>query len=117
MYITRGSSKRDLTIASGAAITDAISMERHAGGSVLMPSAWTAANVGFKISDAESGTYYPLYDAEGSIVEIASPAASKAYAIPAEVFGAAYVKLWSQDGSGNDTNQAAARTVGIILKT
>ena len=33
-------------------------MQIHAGGIVCLPAAWTAANIGFQVSDSEGGTYY-----------------------------------------------------------
>jgi hypothetical protein len=115
--MNRGTTSKSLTIANGAATSDAFEMSNHAGGIVLMPAAWTAASIGFQVSDSPGGSYYPLYDADGSLVQIAGPAASQAHAVPAEVFGAAWVKLWSQDGSANDENQTAERTLGVILKS
>ena len=115
--MNRGTTSKSLTIANGAAVTEAFEMSNHAGGIVLMPAAWTAASIGFQVSDSPSGTFYPLYDDGGTLVQISSPAVSKAYSIPAEVFGAAWVKLWSQDGSASDEDQGAARTVGVLLKS
>ena len=115
--MNRGTTSRQLTIANGAATSDAFEMSNHAGGIILMPAAWTAASIGFKVSDSPTGAYYPLYDANGSLVQISGPAASQAHTIPAEVFAAAWVKLWSQDGSANDANQSAPRTLGVILKS
>lgn len=114
-YITERQSKRAaLTIASSAALSTAF---HFAGGLglVLMPAAWTAANIGFKVCDTEGGTYLPLYQDDGStLVEIASPAADTAYTLPAELAGATWVKLWSQDGAGSDTNQAAERSLTVV---
>jgi hypothetical protein len=115
--INRGTTSKSLTIANGAAVTEAFEMSNHAGGSVLMPAAWTAASIGFQIAVTAAGTFYPLYDDSGALVQISSPAVDNAYSIPAAVFGAAWVKLWSQDGSASDENQGAARTIGVILKS
>lgn len=117
MSINRGTTILPLTIANGAAVSDAFDMQRHAGGTVLMPAAWTAASIGFQVAATEAGTYYKLYDADGNLVQIVSPSASLAYAMPTELFGAAFVKLWSQDGSGNNTNQGAERAPIVILKS
>jgi hypothetical protein len=106
-----------LNIANGTAVSEAFEMSNHAGGIVLMPAAWTAASIGFQVSDSPSGTYYPLYDDGGTLVQISGPAVDNAYSIPAEVFGAAWVKLWSQDGAAVDENQGAERTLGVILKS
>lgn len=117
MTLQRGTTSKSLTIASGAAVTEAFEMANHAGGVVLLPAAWTAASIGFLVSATETGAFYPLYDDDGTLVQITSPAVDNAYSIPAEAFGAAWIKLWSQDGSAGDTNQDAARTLGVILKS
>ena len=83
---------------------------------VHMPAAWTAASIGFYVCDSYAGTYQKLYDDNGNLVQIDSPSAAGAYAAPAEVAAARWVKLWSQNGSGTDTNQAAARTITVALK-
>jgi hypothetical protein len=116
MAILRRSGIHNATIASGAAVSDYIDFRSWAGAIIQMPGTWTAASIGFQVSNTSGGTYYPLYDDAGDLVQIASPAASKAYAIPAEVFGAAFVKIWSQDGSASNTNQAAERSLVVTLK-
>jgi hypothetical protein len=117
MLITRGITIKTLTIASGTALTEAFDMSIHAGATILMPAAWTAASIGFQISDAENGTYYPLYDDAAAIVEVDGPAVDNAYSLPAELFGCAWVKLWSQDGAASSTNQDAERSIKILLKS
>ena len=115
--INRTTKVQTMTIANGAALSDAFDMRDYAGGHVYMPAAWTAANIGFKVCPSSGGTYLPLYDASGAIIEIASPAVDKAFQFPRDLFAATFVKLWSQDGAGADTNQAAARTLIIELKS
>ena len=115
--INRTTKVQTLTIANGVAISDAVDMRDYAGGQVLMPAAWTAANIGFKIASSEGDTYFPLYDSDGAIIEIGSPAVDKAFQLPIDIFGALWIKLWSQDGAGGDTNQGAARTIIIQLKS
>jgi hypothetical protein len=104
------------TIASGGNLSDAFDFRAYTMGLIHMPAAWTAASIGFKVCNTAGGTYLPLYDKNGSLVQITSPAASKAYALPAELAGAHFVKLWSQDGTGSNSNQAAARTLVVDLK-
>ena len=116
MLINRGVSVKSLTIANGEALTEAFDMQIHAGMTILMPAAWTAANIGFKVCDTEDGTFLPLYDDGGLLVEVQA-AASKAFSVPAELFGASWVKLWSQDGAASDENQGAARTITVLLKS
>ena len=116
MPINRGTTIKSLTIENGAAVSEAFDMAIHAGATILMPAAWTAATIGFKVCASEDGTFLPLYDDSGSIVEV-SAAASKAFAAPAELYGAAWVQLWSQDGAGSDTNQGADRAITVLLKS
>jgi len=116
MLLNRGVSIKTLTIANGEAESEAFDMSISAGATILMPAAWTAANIGFQVSDAEEGTFVPLYDADAAIVEVAAEA-SKAFTCPAELFGCAWVKLWSQDGAGSDENQGGARSIKLLLKS
>lgn len=106
-----------MTIANGAALSDAFDMRDYAGGTLYMPAAWTAASIGFQIATETGGTYYPLYDEDGTLVQISSPAVDNAYSLPKELFSARFVKLWSQDGAASGTNQGAARTIVIELKS
>ena len=73
--------------------------------------------IGFKISSSAGGTFLPLYDNTATIIEIDGPSVDTAYQLPKDLFGAHYVKLWSQDGAGNNTNQGAERTLILELKS
>jgi hypothetical protein len=106
----------DVSIASGAALSNVISFREFGYGIVHMPAAWTAANIGFQVSSTLDGTFLPLYDDAGALVEIASPAVDQAMRIPVEVMAARFVRLWSQTG-GSGTNQAAARALIIDMKS
>lgn len=95
---------------------EAIDMRHKSMLVVHMPSAWTSASIGFKVSSSETGTFLPLYDDNGNLVQIDSPSASQAYVAPAALAAALWVKLWSQNGSGTNTAQAADRTFTVDLK-
>lgn len=110
---TRGTT---VTIESGAALSDAIHLERHEKLIVALPSAWTTADIGFQVASDEDEPYRELYAADGTLAEISSPAAGNAYAAPSEVDGAVYVKLWSQSG-GSDENQGADRDIDVTMKS
>lgn len=103
-----------ITIASGAALSAAFSMEEFNQGQLAMPAAWTAADIGFQISDSYGGTYQPLYNASGLVV-ISGPTANNTYLLPADIAAARFVKLWSNTG-GSGTNQAADRVIRVDLK-
>jgi len=105
-----------VTIALNGNLSTVIPFSEFAGGVIHMPAAWTAASIGFTVSSSADGTFLPLYDDNGTLVQIDSPAVSCAYSMPADVFAARFVKLWSQDGTGTLTAQDAARTIIVDLK-
>ena len=104
-----------MTIAS--TLSDVLCLDGHAGGVIIMPATWTAASIGFKVCDTATGTFVPLYDSSGGLVQISSPTASNAYAMPDELYGCRYVKLWSQNGSGTNTTQASSRSLTVMMKS
>jgi len=112
----RDTSDLTATIASGANLSDAIDFQAFSVLVVHMPAAWTAASIGFKVSNTQDGTYQAAYDDNGALLQIDSPAASKSYVSPAQLSACHWVKLWSQDGAGANTNQAAARSLRCGLK-
>ncbi len=112
----RKSRSEDVVIANGGHLSTAFDFSAYTMGVVRMPSAWTAASIGFHTADTEGGTYLPLYDDNGNLIQVDNPATSKGYSFPPEVAGCKWLKLWSQDGAGSDTAQAAERTIGVDLK-
>jgi len=113
---TRLPSTVTVTIANGANLSGAFDMSGMAGAVVHMPAAWTSASLGLKVASDESGTYQVLRDDDGNLIQVDSPAASNSYVLPAATFPVRWAKLWSQDGSGNDAAQGAARSLVIDLK-
>ena len=105
-----------VTIAAGAALSDAMDF-RYMGGAILhMPAAWTAADIGFYVSPTGvAGSFQPLYDELNALVQIDGATADRSYALPAAIFAAHYVQLWSQN-AGVSENQAAARELQLSLK-
>lgn len=114
MDIERRYRMATLTIANGAALSDAVDVRAFAGGVVSMPAAWTAASIGFKHAPTVDGTYQPLYDDSGTLVA-ASAAASRDIVLPDTLFACSFVKLWSEN-AGSDANQGAERSIKISLK-
>ncbi len=122
MYLERMTTVTPLTIADSAAITSAVDMSIYSGGYVDIATSWTAANMGFQVCDTESGTYVILRDEAGSPVQISNilTTGARAYALPAEVFGCKWVKLWSKSSTAateTDTNQSGAIAVVLVLKS
>jgi hypothetical protein len=114
--MARDTHVKTVTIANGAALSDAIDMRRYSFLVVHMPAAWTAASIGFQVSDSLGGTYDPLYDDDGNLLEITSPAVDKAYTAPAAVAAAHFLKIWSET-SGSGVNQGAERSLILEVKS
>lgn len=105
------------TILNGAALSEALDVRVYAGGTISFPAGWTAATLGFKHCSSVGGTYQPLLKKDGvTRVEMTVTTGSDA-ALPDEIFGCSFIKLWSENGSGVDTNQATAdRVFSLSLK-
>lgn len=109
----------NVTIANGTAESGEIDMQNVAGdaGLVGVPAAWTSAALGFKVADKSGGTFSPLRDEAGSIVQISGiqTAAAAWYKLPDALRGAMFIKLWSQN-AGSDANQGADRVIQLMAK-
>jgi hypothetical protein len=119
--IGRQSTKLTVTILNGEAVSGAFWMGPYAGGYVLIPTSWTDANMGFQVSEAEAGTYVYLRDDAGAPVQISTilTSGARAYALPAELFGCMWVKLWSKSTTAateTDNNQTGDISPTLVLK-
>lgn len=112
----RSSYTQEASIPNGTALSSILSFYDFAYGVIHMPAAWTAADIGFQVAATHDGTYLPLYDAAGNLVEISSPAVDQAMQIPTEVLAVRFFKIWSQS-AGVDQNQGAARALTVDMKS
>jgi hypothetical protein len=100
-------------IAINEALSGVIDLRGYLGGLRLhMPGTWTSASIGIKEAPTSTGTYNPLYDENGSLIEFSAAASRVIRVEPKYLFGAQYIKLWSQN-SGSDEDQAAAREIVV----
>lgn len=110
--------KRTATIASGASESSVIDMTMLQISAILMPSAWTTANLTVLVSDSPTGTFVPLYDDEGNEVTLTAAAsrmiAVNKYALP--MASQTYIKLRSGTAA-TPVNQAADRALTIVGRT
>ena len=104
------------TIANAAAVSGPVDFRKFVGGVYHMPAGWTAAHMGFQVSQAKTGTYLPLYDEVGALVDVTTTAVDTAMPLPPELAGAAWFKFWSQNGTATGVNQDALRTILYDLK-
>lgn len=103
-----------VTIAINTAISDAIDLKGLVLVGISMPADWTAANLTFQAAGPD-GTYWNLYDAAGTEVSVTA-AEDRFIAInPAAWEGVNRLKVRSGT-SGTPVNQAAARTINLIVK-
>lgn len=116
------STRATVAIASGAAVSETVTLTttRPRGLAVLVPSAWTAADIGFEIS-TDNSAWVPLYGDTGLRIKITTiaTAASQLYIAPTEVWAACafpYLRLASLNtGTGANANQGAARSLIVVL--
>lgn len=100
------------SIEADASLSGAIAILGAAPMAIVMPSAWTAADLTFQVSH-DGTNYYNLYYG-GSEERILSPTAGTAVALDPGVFACwQYMKVRSGT-SGTAVNQAAARSGYII---
>lgn len=111
----------ETTIASGASLSSAISLQSNATTycglrifGIIMPSEWTSANLTFQVS-ADGVTYQNLYDANGTEITVVAGASRTIQLDPAVFAAIPYIKVRSGT-SGTAVNQGAARTIGLILR-
>ncbi len=105
------------SIPAGTALSLVFEIAEFNEGILHMPTtaqAWTAADIGFEVSDAVGGVYQPLYNASGLVV-ISGPVVDRSYLLPVDLAGARFIKLWSNTAA-SDTNQVAVRLIRIDIK-
>lgn len=108
-------------IAGGEAISNAVDISKLQllGVAVIVPSAWTGADIGFEVS-VDGSVWVPLYDDTGARVKISGVATntSRVYIAPAEVWAAGafpYLRLVSLNTStGANINQGGVRSLMLI---
>ncbi len=113
--------RQSATIANGAAVSTAIDVSKLQllGIAVVVPAAWTAADIGFEVS-SDGTTWIPLQDDTGARIKIAGVTtnASKAYIAPSGAWAVGafpYARLVSLNTStGANANQAAERLLTFV---
>lgn len=105
--------RQTATIASGTAISTMISSGGGFCFGLLMPAAWTAADLTFLVCDNPDGTFVDLYDDSASQVKVLSPGVAR-YISLVSITDAlrpySYIKLKSS------VNQAADRVIGMVTR-
>jgi hypothetical protein len=108
----------DAVIANGASLSNAIKKSHYRRVLLFMPSAWTAADITFAVSDSPTGTFNKLVYGtdEGEVTIKAS--ADEVIALDGKVLDALEACPYFKIRSGTAdvaVNQLAERTIGIVL--
>lgn len=105
----------DATIASGASLSDAIDIGTGELVGIVMPAAWTAADITFAAT-IDGTNFLAVNDAAGSEVSVVSPAADKFIILSyAGVKGLNKVKIRSGT-VGSPVVQGGSRTITLLIK-
>lgn len=109
--------KIDVTIAASGSLSDEIDLRGYELDAILMPAAWTAADLTFQAAEKSGGTFRNVYDDAGNEVTVSADAS---LAIPLstpgeQLRGLRFIKVRSGT-SGAAVNQAAERTVTLVVK-
>lgn len=113
-----------VTIENGASMSDAVRLNKmdsvKLGGlrlfGIVIPSAWTAANLTFQTS-YDGVTYQNLYDKDGSEETVTvTDTDTSIWLNPATFAAVPFLKIRSGT-SGTPVNQAAARDILLVLRS
>ena len=108
----------DVTIANGASLSGAATLDGKSVVGLISPAAWTPAGISFEAS-RDGTTFYPLYSAAGEVsIPSAHVAAAEARFFqmdPGDWIGFAAVKVRS-GLNGAAVAQGAARTVTLVVR-
>lgn len=96
-------------MASGGATTAAFDVTGASQGAWETPATFEPTTVKFQGGDGLGDTFIDVYDKAGAIITMATAAASRAYAFPAECFAFRFLKIVGTVGG----NVAADRTITL----
>ena len=108
-----------VVIAAAGNLSEAIDLRLYGAAGIIMPAAWTTADLGIKVCATVDGTYVKLLDKDsgyGTDVSIEDASAASAYALRWDAFAFPFVKLWSHTAGTNEA-QGAERSFTICLKS
>lgn len=101
-----------VTILNGASLSGAIDLGMYRLSRVVMPAAWTAADLTVQASH-DGVTYSNLYDSANTEYLIKAAAAREIVVPNADFLGIRYLKLRSGT-SGSAVNQGADRIITLV---
>ena len=117
----RATSKVTVTIANAAATSSSFKLAGQRIAAIVVPSAWTAADITFEIAEP-AGTWVKVVDQAGALVKMTgvATAASECQLLPEiadRMVAHGLIRLASTNtASEADINQGAARSLVVILE-
>ena len=115
MIAMQGSTKTvTANIANGAALSQALNLCGQVAVGIVMPAAWTTADLSFQTSH-DGVTFVPLWGANGSQVQAKAAVSIQIALNPADMAGVRYLKI--QSGVAAAVNQGAARALTVITRS
>lgn len=105
----------EVTIANGESLSGEVELGGRVVG-IITPGAWTAADLTFQASDTSGGTFNDVYISTADTEYTVQAGASRHITIPAtDLAGMRFLKVRSGT-SGTPVNQAAARTIKLVVQ-
>lgn len=106
------------TIANGASLSGAVNLGGNVLAGLIMPAAWTTADITFAVAKNNTDTPVPLFDDQGNEVKVTSPAASRGIALDSIAGSIApWPYIYIRSGtSATAVNQAAERVITLVFK-
>ncbi len=105
---------KTVTIVNATSLSAVLDLEGRTIAGVLMPAAWTAANLTFQGADLSAGTFADVNDNAGAEVAVTA-AAAKMITGFSKLDGLRFIKVRSGT-SAVPVNQLADRVLTLILK-
>ena len=103
------------TIASGAAVSDALDTHGMCPVAIITPATWTTANLTFQGTNISTGTYADVYDDAGTEYNVAASTSRYILLNPSAFASFQYIKVRSGT-TGTPVLQGGARTVVMMLR-
>ena len=109
LKLNRSAQSFTVSVAASGTTSGAFPVDGYSFGGVQLPASLTSTAMTFTVSDTLAGTYVTLTDSAGNSIS-QTVAASKAFALPPELFAFKYAKLVCGSSEG------AARDFTVTLK-
>ena len=103
LKLNRSAQTLTASVAASGTTSGAFIVDGYSFGGVQCPASLTSTTITFTVSDTLAGTYVALTDSAGTSIS-QTVAASKAFALPPELFAFKYAKLvcGSSEGAARD---------------